>query len=107
MVGDMVGDSATKKLGSSVREHKNQYGYHLINGPPPEGLATRTHFILLVMTSEYTDALRTGQDLGYLGKTVIIGLAGLLNQTSCYRGGYLDPLIILRIVQRPIAFGAF
>ena len=52
MVGDMVGDSATKKLGSSVREHKNQYGYHLINGPPPEGLATRTHFTLLCKTSE-------------------------------------------------------
>ena len=77
MVGDMVGDSATKKLGSSVREHKNQYGYHLINGPPPEGMATRTHFTLLVMTSEYTGALRMGQDLGYLGGTVIkvIGLS--------------------------------
>ena len=77
------------------------------NRLPPEGMATRTHFTLSFTTSEYTDALRTGQDLGYLGKTVIIGQAGLLNQTSCYRGGYLDPLIILRIVQRPIAFGAF
>ena len=48
-----------------------------------------------------------GQDLGYLGKTVIIGLAGLLNQPSCYLGGYLDPLIILRVVQRPVGFGAF
>ena len=48
-----------------------------------------------------------GQDLGYLGETVIIGLAGLLNQPSCYRGGYLDPLIVLRVVQRPVAFGAF
>ena len=72
--------------------------------PPPEGLATRTHFTLLVMTSEYTGALRMGQDFG---ETVIIGLAGLLNQPSCYRGGYLDPLIILRVVQRPVAFGAF
>ena len=40
-----------------------------------------------------------GQDLGYLGETVIIGLAGLVNQTSWYRGGYLDPRIILRVVQ--------
>ena len=48
-----------------------------------------------------------GQDLDYLGETVIVGLAGLLNQPSCYIGGYLDPLIILRIVQRPVAFGAF
>ena len=48
-----------------------------------------------------------GQDFGYLGKTVIIGLAGILNQPICYRGGYLDPLIILRVVQRPVAFGAF
>ena len=104
MVGDMVGDSATKKLGSSVREHKNQYGYHLINRPPPEGLATRTHFTLLVMTSEYTGALRMGQNFN---ETVIIGLACLFNQPSCYIGGYLDPLIILRVVQRPVAFGAF
>ena len=28
-----------------------------------------------------------GQDLGYLGETVIIGLAGLLNQPSCYISG--------------------
>ena len=48
-----------------------------------------------------------GQDLGYLGETVIIGLAGLLNQPSFHIGGYLDPLIILRVVQRPVAFGAF
>jgi hypothetical protein len=48
-----------------------------------------------------------GQDFGYLGKTVIIRLAGLLNQPSCYIGDYLEPLIILRIVQRPVAFGAF
>ena len=47
------------------------------------------------------------QDLGYLGETVIIGLAGLLNQPSFHIGGYLDPLIILRVVQRPVAFGAF
>ena len=45
-----------------------------------------------------------GQDFG---ETVIIGLAGLLNQPSCYIGGYLDPLIILRVVQRPVGFGAF
>ena len=65
MVGDMVGDSATKKLGSSVRKHKNQYGYHLINGPPPEGMATRTHFTLLCKTSEYKGAYRRGGYLGY------------------------------------------
>ena len=46
-----------------------------------------------------------GQDLGYLGETVIIGLAGLLNQPSFHIGGYLDPLIILRVVQRPVGFG--
>ena len=45
-----------------------------------------------------------GQDFG---ETVIIGLAGLLNQPSCYIGGYLDPLIILRIVQRPVGFGVY
>jgi len=28
-----------------------------------------------------------GQDLDYLGETVIVGLAGLLNQPSCYIGG--------------------
>ena len=93
----MVGESAAKKLGSSVRGHKNQYGYHLINRPP-EGMATRTHFTILVMTTEYTDALRMGQVLGCLGEIVIIGLAGLLNRPSRYIGGYLDPLIILRVV---------
>ena len=48
-----------------------------------------------------------GQDLGYLGETVIIGLAGLPNQPSFHIGGYLDPLIILRVVQRPVSFSAF
>ena len=58
-----------------------------MDGPPPEGMATRTHFTLSCSTSEYTDALRTGQVLGYLGEKVIIGLAGLLNQPSWYIGG--------------------
>ena len=48
-----------------------------------------------------------GQDLGYLGKTVITGLAGLLSQPSYYIGGYLDPIIILRVVYCPVSFSAF
>ena len=47
-----------------------------------------------------------GQVLGCLGETVIIGLAGLLNQPSCYIGGHLDPLIILRVVQGLVSSGA-